>query len=65
MTDREIERVLQEGRRAIAEKRNAELRARVAAKLALRRRADALLRSAREEEESADERKIREYALIS
>ena len=65
MTDREIERVLQEGRRAIAEKRNAELRARVAAKLMLRRRADALLRSAREEEESADVRKIREYALIS
>lgn len=32
MTDREIERVIQEGRKAIAERRNAELRARIAAR---------------------------------
>ena len=32
MTDREIERILEEGRRALAEKRNAELRARIAAR---------------------------------
>ena len=62
MTNREIERVLEEGRRALAEKRNEELRARVAARLSrlngLRSLCGADLTERR------DSRKNREYALF-
>ena len=64
MTEREIERILEEGRKALAERRNAELRARVAARLARRRLLTRLLDGSEDLQES-ENGKNREYALFN
>lgn len=62
MTDREIERVIQEGRKEIAERRNAELRARIAVRQG--RTLKVLQFTCGIGMEEAPSQKIRECALI-